>query len=525
MNENMKVISKGPVKLQYFIPFRFDENLFDEVNQSFRSASGDGDPLWQEVLFPFFPSGINYIFSHVTDLMNVKESENSVCRSWKLAQPEGGRYIFNNNKDREVRFSFAGIHAHLFRTGVGLLSYQAVFEAGQELTAGMLIGFQSKMKMIGTECSQICRQQDVSENYAAGKKDKLFLGRMAAGLLRQRTCPRLQFFETMGNPNVPSIAILFSYLCYESPKPEGQETADEQQEILDLQEVTVHMAMGYSLSNVLAREVIRSSGQLANKVYYYISPNGCAVSVSPSPLNSRFFYDRPPEATYNFIFLITLYQHYSLLNFTMRISSDFASDTQSYLQNSGYADKMRDYITDIDTFLMKNDFATVSLTQYHNRFYTASREALNIEADKKSIRSGFESLINILQSMRQGEESRRWREQQEALEKERNEQNKRWHEQEEEFNRQKEEQRQKWHDQQEKQEEQDRRIAVIATVLAVLALFPELGGFISRVYQWIVKGCSSLGVEDFISMGVFLAAGIGMMVLLIMLWRTTSSEQ
>ena len=48
MDENIRVISSSPVRLQYYIPFRFDDNRFDTVSEAFSSARKDGAALWEK---------------------------------------------------------------------------------------------------------------------------------------------------------------------------------------------------------------------------------------------------------------------------------------------------------------------------------------------------------------------------------------------------------------------------------------------------------------------------------------------
>ena len=52
-----------------------------------------------------------------------------------------------------------------------------------------------------------------------------------------------------------------------------------------------------------------------------------------------------------------------------QLSAGFPSDSRAYLGNSDYADKMQDFMTDVDTFLLKNGIATVSHVHFHNYFY------------------------------------------------------------------------------------------------------------------------------------------------------------
>ena len=399
MDESIRIISEGPVTLQYYVPFRFSNNCFTQLNDDFAAAKGkNGSCLWQETAFPLRDN--TFIYDHVMSMMNVRRNENSVCRCWQLNEQEKNRYLFTVPEDgTKLAFTFFDIRAHLFRTGIGILCFQIEFEKNCVQNAGQLISFQQRFKNLqrGDKALKICLPASGPEGEPVLRSVRL--GETISRLLRGKTSEAIHFFGAPEEYQVPSAAMLFSYLCYDCPDRDN------------LREITVHMAMGYNRQRSQSRDAILSCRELADNVYFYASPGGCAVSVCPDELNSGFFVKNPPRMTYWFIFLIAVYQHWSLLNFTTRISIDFPSDTQAYLQNSDWADRMQDYTTDIDTFLMKCDLATVSHVQYHNLFYTACRKALNIEEDIRSIRSGFESLVNIQRSMQLNRQKQNWHEQ------------------------------------------------------------------------------------------------------------------
>lgn len=484
MDESIRIISEGPVTLQYCVPFRFKDNCFTQVNDDFASAKDRRGTacLWQETAFPMRNN--TFIYDHVMSMMNVRQSENSVCRSWLLTKPVKHRYLFIDPEGAELAFTFFDIRTHLFRTGIGLLCFQIEFEKGCLQYAGQLISFQQRFKNLYRSDKTLKVSYPPSGPEGEPVRRSVRLGEIIAHLLHDNTSHAIRFFGAAEEDPVPSTALLFSYLCYDCPDRSN------------LREITVHMSMGYNRQRSQSQGAILSCQELADNVYFYASPGGCAVSVCPDELNSNFFVKNPPRMTYWFIFLITIYQHCSLLNFTTRICNDFPSDTQAYLQNSDWADRMQDYTTDIDTFLMKSDIAAVSHVQYHNLFYTACRKALHIEEDIGSIRSGFESLVNIQRSMQL------------------NRQKQNWHEQELQYR-----------EEQENQEKMNLKINIIAIIFALLAFFPELGSFITRLVTLCTKGPSALDTGDYISMGLFVTAAAVSLGLLIYLMKKKPSGE
>ena len=413
MYETIRVNESKTPYLQYFVPFRFDESRFGSINQEFRSATREGARqtlnVWEEKPFPCTTDGI---YDHVLTTMNIWENKNSICRSWKYAKPNKIEFVYTDTEYGDVRFNVTDIYIHLFRTGVGFLSYEISIGKKIKPDPGFFIRFQARAKELARKDADLFRiSKSVPETREGSRiteeKIPVIAGETIAVFLRE-TSGKIAFFHTKDQDDYPHKAILFSYLVYQDPKPEN-ESAQPKESISvpdnpavrkDLQGITMHMAMGYDQKHILSEADIDSCPELAGNVFYYASQNGCAISAFPNELNRPFFVDNTPTAKYSFIFFFVLYQHYSLRNYTMRVSNDFPSNSRVYRKKTRHADKMQDYTTNIDTFLMKSDLATISTVQYNNLYYEKCREALNIEKDIRSLRSGFESLGNIQQSMR-----------------------------------------------------------------------------------------------------------------------------
>ena len=450
MDEHIRLISGSPVTLQYFVPFRFEDSRFDAIGRSFAAAEREGAGLWKEASFPIGNSAVFY--DHVLSLMNVRKNPNSVCRSWKMIPPEGGRYLFVRSPEEKIPFTLADVYVHLFRAGIGFFCYQTAFEDGVMRESGQLISFQSRVKRLNRKDRDLLA---LDESAGQDVWKPVRLGRKIAELIPEEISEEIRFFGGVEKFNLPPVALLYSYLCYDCDNRDA------------LKEVTIHMAMGYDPGNRQSDETIRSCHELANDVFYYVSQNGCAVSVHPNELNMDFFVNYSPASKYSFILFILFYQHCALLNFTMRLYTDFPSDSQSYLGNALFADKMQNFMTDVDTFLMKNDVSTVSNVTQHNLFYETSRKAMRIEEDRQSLRSGFDSLSSIQKSNQE---------------------------------RDREEQERKEEDEKEKQ---SLKIEYLAIFLGLAEILSEVVNFTERVILLCTRP-DELKLLDWIAMGLFL---------------------
>ena len=340
MDENIRIVSKQPIRLYYFVPFYFDENRFDEINQAFHSSVQSNNNQWKKTIYPFNDYQ-NSIYDHVISVFNNSNDRNCLCRTWKYLPAIPCNYLIKINESESVSFSMAEIHSHLFKAGVGFLSYQLVIDNDQILTSGQLLRFQQKAKELAR--TKLSFVNDCSEEIDESRNQKVSLSNVIHSLLFG-TCTDISFFGNHEDCRFPRKALLFSFLCYNCENTNN------------LREMTVHLATGYNKQNLQTVDTITSCKSTADNILFYVSQHGCAISVHRlDESNMRFFLDNPPVQYYHLLYLFSLYQHYSLLSFSMRITRDFPSDTQAYRNNHDYADKMQDYICDLHTFLMKKE--------------------------------------------------------------------------------------------------------------------------------------------------------------------------
>ena len=401
METGAALAGRGNVRLRCYLPFYTAEQPFAQFRQSFREQ-----PLWREEPFPFRDD--SRVYDHVLSLMNMRPSEHAVCCSWRYCgplPPAPGEteqlpwdLTFDDRKGLKVNFSISSIYAHVFTTCVGILSYElSVERASLGDSLERLTLFQNAIKHIGGWNKErvTCRN----------KPDRpVYLGNTFSRIL-QGTNRSIRFFKADKEGSRPDQALLYSYLMY---KDAGE---------LELRQMACRMARGDAPDYMPSETMLASCRSLFDGVYYYCTLEGCAFAVRYAE-GSHSSYIRDPETirqTFAFYHFLCLYQHYSLIFYTMKVAKELPSDTGIYLSDSSCAERMEQLIVDINTFLMKSDLATVSHLQNHNRFYADCRRALNIEADKQSLRSGFEYLENIQSGIRRSErEEIRQREKEEA---------------------------------------------------------------------------------------------------------------
>ncbi len=461
--------------LRYYIPFYFDNRDLPGIKACFGSALftrpyGRKSRIWQDCeAFPL-KSGTD-IYHHIrllTDDPDIctsfRYNKDHLRRAMEKQRPlpftfVGCRKTGNGAVPWETRFDLGDVYAHLFSTGIGFLSYEVrpldihnsedlfdfqcqfkelchddkfiraaqsfgVVPGARASSAGEAekqalppellarIGAPSVEKDAPKKPSfakepilSETKYHEESSRYEVRILRPFQMGSFFQRLMRE-TCPdfRVSFFARSG-PDRPDKAILMSYII--------DDRADDD----SLRRTVCHLARGYNAKYRISKNDLEACLALFDNVYCYAALEGCCIAVRTSEDNRTFFVNNAPYDKYGYFFFLALFQHYSLLRFSERIVSGFPSDPALYQADTRYEKPMELMITEINTHLMKCDFATVSHIHHHNLFYLYCRDALFVNRDKQSLTSGFEYLMNIQRDIlrRQQEEQVR-RDQEEKAE-------------------------------------------------------------------------------------------------------------
>lgn len=449
-------------RLRYFVPFYLESGNAEQAACSlsavhFTMPDGKTESLWIPCPFPL---GSNQdIYRHIQVLMQAcpdsPGQEHSVCRTFRfnmhylfqrLENARSNPFVFLGKHELETPFSLNHIYLHLFSTGIGFLSYDAVVSGLS--ASGDLYAFQEQFKELffsskacavrfvarfgdlpdksaasleeaekkkrpGTlpqNCESLSFYNEHAHKYIIKYQVTLRLGEIIRWLLLKKACEDIRFFSTHFN-NIPDKAVLMSYVTCEGANQAA------------LRAAACRLARGYDGKYHISQNDLDACQPLYENVCCFASPEGCSIAVCSTADNRGFFVMNPPFSIYSFLFLLTLYQHYSLIRFSGRMMGDFPSDPEQYLRQTAYAQEMERLIAHINTHLMKSDFATVSYLRSHNQFYTFCQSALGIPQERQSLMSGFDYLVRLqsdLLRVRQ-EEQRRQEAEQQALARQRQE--------------------------------------------------------------------------------------------------------
>ncbi len=191
--------------------------------------------------------------------------------------------------------------------------------------------------------------------------------------------------ESAGHICIPDKALLFQYLFVD--EAENQERMELAFRIVNGYDTK------YNSPTTLEGEVYEPFGNTC----FYTSKSGSAYIVSNNASNATFFEDIFKVKyirDYFFIYVLLLYQTYSCTHYS-RILTKLPADVQVIESDRKYLHLLESLNGQINLFLVKSVYESVSNIQHQNGAYIYGKNTLRIEEDMKSLTVGLEALREI----------------------------------------------------------------------------------------------------------------------------------
>ena len=123
---------------------------------------------------------------------------------------------------------------------------------------------------------------------------------------------------------------------------------------------------------------------------------------------------------YFMIYILLLYQLYSLIHFSEKIEYELSADAKDYLRApEAYNLKLKEIQAEINTFLLKSVHTSVSQMQTQNDFYQFAKKNLRLREEIQSLTAGVDFLEELLET--QEEQRRQEKENAELLQRQQEE--------------------------------------------------------------------------------------------------------
>lgn len=429
-------------RLRYIVPFSFDCK-----GKDFDSYCNQVAAMSDWSIAPESESESD-VYEYVKTTLIHKENKSNAGRAFSYTKKDGhGRILriayCENGDDKYTEVDITEAGMYLFRTGIGLFWYEVCIN-DKSIDVYWLIRFQYKFKELNARYNAKVFYHIIADSVRVMKGAELPLYDIELGntVVRKKNeeftkftaCARfslgswisevvggalskVKYFPERDNimmhieskvtttnyKQVPDKAILFSYLVVDVAK--GDDEA--------IVQTAYYLTNGYKESYLMIPEMESQMYKPFKDAYWYATKEGCGYFVKTNTENKSFFTANMKSKVvedYFRLYILLLHQSYTLLHFTGRIEEDLSAEAVDYQDSSSrFADKLEKLKTDINVFLVKSVYASVSHVQHQNDFYEYAERQLRVKEDIRSINTGLEALID-LQNIRLKEREERERE-------------------------------------------------------------------------------------------------------------------
>lgn len=373
----------GNLKLsRYIIPFYYEGNY---------SETCEKISLRWELRKP--TEAEQDIYEYVADSLysterSISESENDIGSLWIHKKKSGLKFPKLLYVDQASNIDYK-IYSHevgisIFRNGIGFVWYDISLrnrDATFVTDTDVIIGFQNKFK-------ELNRKSNVSRIKLEGSEEPFVLGEWIDKMLLadfpcKRFYPGRKHCISSEYPSkVPDKALLYTYyIVFDS---------------IDTREITeliFRLSSGYDTKYRLSNSIMDHSFIPFDNVVWKITKEGCGCCVNTDEKDSfftRLFVDKVKN-DYFTLYLLLLYQSYSLLMYAEKIELKMSANPDFYLSNKDDS-KIQKLLAEMNTFTMKSTHTSVSHIQHQNDFYEYGMQRLRIKEDADSVIAGAESL-------------------------------------------------------------------------------------------------------------------------------------
>ena len=207
------------------------------------------------------------------------------------------------------------------------------------------------------------------------------------------------YFAKRSNPldasmEIPDKALLFNYIIFD-------EEADEASCIQDI----YHLNNGYNARYAMGVDFETHLVKPFEKAYFCATAQGCGYYAIPNASNRHFYLHTKRNRVmmdYFILDILVLYQTYTVLRFTNVMEHELAAESARYLTESADTlTKLKRLSTEINVFLVKSVYSSVSHISHHNEFYDYLIRKYRVRENIEGLTIGLESLQRLQESREQ----------------------------------------------------------------------------------------------------------------------------
>ncbi len=304
-------------------------------------------------------------------------------------------------RERCLAFDCNDLGILLFRNGIGFIWYETEFKG--DVSLDEYIGFQHDFKELARiDEERFVRKIGFDQEKKEGIYESFCLGKWLSKLIVADNLG-IRFWaerKTKTDDNItvriPDKALLFQYLFIE-------QTSNKESENL-----VFRIANGYDGKYKAPDNITDKLYKPFENTCFYVSKAGMACVVNNADSNEAFFDGQFREKyvrDYFFIYILLAYQSYSCANYS-RLLTKLPADEELFNKNAMYADKLEALNGQINLFLVKSVFESVSNIHHQNGVYRYGKSELCIEEDIRSLTIGLNALEEMEKDKRKQKEQK-----------------------------------------------------------------------------------------------------------------------
>ncbi|WP_019002151.1 hypothetical protein [Succinimonas amylolytica] len=330
-----------------------------------------------------------------------------------------GRNDSSTGPETAFRIVRAGLF--VFRTGVALFWFETG-APGPEYRSPFrdpyaLIQFQNCIKELSAKWLKTSFRQsssDSSSHFIAG----IWIAEILNTLLRNsghevsyyssRNAAELEDNLPEGVTEVPDTAMIFTLTTMKAVHDYDFESVRK-----ELSGLAFLLSNGFDLSYLLPEDTEQKSLRPFSNMVWTASAFGLGQCVVYNEKGRSFFENVLPDRMffdYFMIYIIMLYQHYSVLYYSEQLELSIPSNPDSISLET-----LNSFSERINLFLVKSVYASVSYLEQHNLVYRYLGKTLRINDNIRDLTVGLDSLGKLIRNRRQDEDAEREKEIQGAI--------------------------------------------------------------------------------------------------------------
>lgn len=381
---------------RYIIPFMyksFANDSFDLVVKNIQEDTG-----W--VIQDMYDEGAEQdLYSIILDGFMMDEKQNNIGCAFSYICSENSKPILQFNYTRfkkEFIVSIIDMGLYLFRTGVGFLWYEV--EAPKDATIAEKTLFQNEFKELTYERFVSLENQDRRYTFESvnNTKTPVLMGHWLDEIMEKMPFA-YEYFAKRKDPLNPSNmicdkALIFGYTVFDEMDQES------------LWNTIYWLTNGYNDRYKRKNDFAKEAIEPFNNAYCYATTAGCGYYVVPEESNANFYlriFKKKVMLDYFKIYILALYQAYTILKLTKDMENELSAESRNYLDNSDTVlNVLKNLETEINVFLIKSVYASVSHIDHQNTYYEYIIKKLRVKEDIEGLTIGLESLQKLQESQR-----------------------------------------------------------------------------------------------------------------------------